>query len=66
LVGLDGTQGLVVAIRGVPEEDDAEHRHAVFAGGELGVGAEVVGGLPQIGFELFDGGERIGWLDGSG
>ena len=36
------------------EKDDAEDGHAVFGRGQLGVGAEVVGGGPEVGFELLD------------
>ena len=43
----DLAAGGVVAIGGVPQEDDAQHGHAVFAGGQLGVGAQIVGGLPE-------------------
>jgi hypothetical protein len=39
---------------GVSQEDHAEHRHGVLAGGQLGVGAELVGGLPEAGFDLFN------------
>ena len=46
--------GGVVAIGGVAEEDDAEHGHAVFGGGLVRVGAEVVGGLPKGCFQFFD------------
>ena len=42
------------AVGRVPEEDHAQHGHEVVAGGELGVGAEVVRGLPEVGFELLD------------
>lgn len=54
LVGFDLLGGGLEAVGGVAEEDDAEHRHEVVAGGELGVGAEVVRGLPEVGFELVD------------
>src|SRR6266566_689313 len=54
LVGLNLAQGIVVTVRGVTEEDDAEHRHAVFAGGQLRIGAAIVGGIPEVRFKLFD------------
>jgi len=41
-------------IGGVPEEDDAQHRHAIFAGRELGVCAQLVSRLPEAIFNLFD------------
>ena len=49
LVRLDGRLRGVVTVGGVAQEDDAEHRHGVFAGGQLGVGAELVGSLPEAG-----------------
>ena len=42
------------AVVGVAQEDEAEHRHGVFGGGELGVGAQLVGGFPEFVFELLD------------
>jgi hypothetical protein len=47
LVGLDLPVGRVEAIRRVAQEDHPEHWHEVVTGGELGVGAEVVGSLPE-------------------
>ena len=41
------------AVGSVAQEDHAQDGHEVVAGGQLGVGAEVVGGLPEVGFELF-------------
>lgn len=38
----------------VAEENHAQHRHKVLAVGEVGVGAEFVSGLPEVGFELLD------------
>ena len=54
LVGLDLPVCRVEAIGGVAEEDDPQHGHEVVAGSEFGVGAEVIGGLPEVGFELLD------------
>ena len=42
------------AVGRMAQEDHAQHRHEVIAGGELGIGAEVVRGLPEVGFELLD------------
>jgi hypothetical protein len=51
-VSLDlGQVGLETVVR-VAQKDQAEHRHRVFGGGELGVGAQLVGGLPEFVFEL--------------
>jgi hypothetical protein len=33
---------------GMAEENDAQHRHEVLAGRQAGVGAELVGGFPQV------------------
>src|SRR2546430_6400366 len=52
LVGLDLPLRHLEPVRRVPEEDHAQHRHEVVARGELGVGAEVVRGLPEGGLEL--------------
>jgi hypothetical protein len=38
----------------VSQEDHAKHGHEVVAGGELGVGAQVIGRFPQVSFELLD------------
>ena len=54
LVVGDLPAGGVIAVCGVAQEDDAEDRHAVFAGGQLGIGPELVGGSPEAVFELFD------------
>ena len=40
-------------------KNDAQYRHAVFTGGQLGVGAEIIGSLPEAGFKLFDISELI-------
>ena len=52
-----GLYGLLVATIidvGEFEEDQTEHRGAVFGGAEVGVGAQVVGGGPEVVFELFE------------
>jgi len=54
LVGLDCDLGGVIAVGCVAQEDHAQHRHRVFAGSQLGVGAELVGGLPEAGLDLLD------------
>ena len=43
-----------VIVVGEFEEDQTEHRRGILAGFEVGVGAEVVGGAPEIGFKLFE------------
>ena len=57
LVRLDFAQSGVVSVRRVAQEDDAQHRHTIFAGGQLGIGAEIVGGIPEIGFQMLNIGE---------
>ena len=52
LRGLEALVRLLEAVVGVAQEDQAEHRHRVFRGLELGVGAELVGGVPQALFDL--------------
>jgi len=42
------------AIGGMPQENDAQDRHEVVAGGELRVGAEIVRRLPEVRFQLVD------------
>jgi len=54
LVRLDFAQSHVVAVRGVAQEDDAQHRHTVFPCRQLGVGAEIISGVPEIGFQMLD------------
>ena len=34
------------------QENDAEYRHTVFGGSKSGVGSQIVGGLPEIGFRV--------------
>jgi hypothetical protein len=36
----------------VSQKNHAQHGHAVFRRGELGVGAEIIGGIPEAGFKL--------------
>lgn len=48
LVGLDLPLGGVEAISRVTQEDHAKHRHEVVARSELGIGAEVIRGLPEV------------------
>ncbi len=43
----------VVVIRKL-QEDEAEHRDGILAGFQVGVGAQIVGGTPEIGFELLE------------
>ena len=42
------------------QKDHAQHRHAVLAAGQFGIGAELVGGVPQAGFNLGDAVEGVG------
>jgi hypothetical protein len=44
----------VVAVGGMAEEDDAEYRHAIFRGGLVRVGAQVVRRLPKGCFQFLD------------
>ena len=48
--------GLVAAVVvvGETEEDDAENGDGILGGLEVGVGAEVVGGAPEVGFEILE------------
>jgi hypothetical protein len=54
LVVLDLLGRRLVPIGGVTQEDDAQVGHEIVAGGQLGVGAEVVRCRPEIRFELVD------------
>ncbi len=54
LVGFDGGKGGVIAIGRVAEKDDPQRRHAVFAGGQVRVGAQLVSGFPEAAFDLLD------------
>jgi hypothetical protein len=38
----------------VAQENDAEERHEIFTGGQLGISLELVGGFPQTVFKLFN------------
>ena len=55
LVGLDLPRGRVVAVGGVAQEDDAQHRHAVFAARSAWSWRGVVGRFPEVGFKLCKG-----------
>ena len=52
LVSLDGGQRGVIAVAGLAQEDHTQHGHALLAAGQLGVGAQLVGGCLQAGFDL--------------
>ena len=54
LVSLDLAGGGLEPVGGVAQEDHTQHRHAVLAGGELGIGAELVRRLPQVIFQFRD------------
>ena len=47
---LDGEKVVV----GVAQVDQPEDRHGVLRGGELGIGAQVVGGFPEVTFEFVE------------
>ena len=49
-----------IGANSMAQKDDAQHRHGVFGGGKVGVGAELVGGFPQAGFDLGDVVECVG------
>ena len=51
-VHLDLTDDCVVAIGGVAQKNQAQDGHAVFRQGKLGVGAEIIGDIPEIGFQI--------------
>ncbi len=55
LIRLDLPRRRLEAVGGMAQEDDAEHRHAVFRRGQLGVGAELIGRFPQVRFKLCKG-----------
>jgi len=59
LFRLDLAADRVVAVGGVTQKNDAEHRHAVFARRQIRIGAELVGGLPKVGFNLVNVLERV-------
>jgi hypothetical protein len=44
--------GGIEPVRRMTQEDDAQDWHEVVAGGELGIGAEIVRSFPEIGFKL--------------
>ena len=43
-----------VVVVGELEEDQPQHRGGLFAGFQVGIGMQLVGGTPQIGFQLFE------------
>mmetsp|Transcript_44311 Transcript_44311/g.78311 ORF Transcript_44311/g.78311 Transcript_44311/m.78311 type:complete len:886 (+) Transcript_44311:1866-4523(+) len=51
---LDGRLVLAVLVVGKLQEDQAQHRGAVLAGFEVGVGAQLVGGGPEVGLQLLE------------
>jgi len=50
----DGGLVLTVLVVGELEEDQAEHGRALFAGLEVGVGAELVGSGPEVALQLLE------------
>jgi len=50
--GGQGLLGLGELVAGVAEEDEAEGGDGVLGGLQLGVGAELVGGVPEALFEV--------------
>src|SRR5690606_8078890 len=45
---------LLVFVVGELQKDQPEHRRGVFAGLEVGVGAQRIGGAPEVFFQLFE------------
>ena len=60
LRGLNGLQGGLLTVDGVPQKNHAQHGHGIFGGREVGVGPELIGGVPQAGFNLRDVVEGVG------
>jgi hypothetical protein len=54
VLGLDGVLVLLEFAIGELEEDEAQHRRAVFVAGKVRVGAQLVSALPESVFKLFD------------
>jgi hypothetical protein len=52
--GDDRVLVLAVLVVGELQEDQAEHRRGVLTGLEVGVGAQLVGGGPEVVFELLE------------
>jgi hypothetical protein len=52
LIGLDLPCRRLEAVGGMTQEDDPEHRHAVFRRGQLGIGAELIGRFPEVRFKV--------------
>jgi hypothetical protein len=55
LIRLDLPRGRLEPVGGMAQEDDAEHRHAVFRRCQLGVRPELIGCFLQVGFKLCKG-----------
>ena len=51
---LDLRQERLEAVVGVAQENQAQHGHRIVSGGELGIGAQLVGRVPKLVFELLD------------
>jgi len=54
VLGQDGVFVLPVFVVGELQTDQAQHGRAVFAGLQVAVGAQLVGGCPEVSFELFE------------
>jgi hypothetical protein len=52
--GQDGRLVLAVFVVGKLQKDQAQHRRGVFAGLQIRVGAQAVGGTPEVGFEFLE------------
>ncbi|MDP1666273.1 MAG: hypothetical protein Q8L79_14265 [Methylobacter sp.] len=52
LIGLNLVQCSLLTVAGMAQEDHAQHRHAVFAGWQLGIGAQLIGGFPETIFDF--------------
>ena len=53
VLGQDGGFVLAVFVVGELQKDQTQHRGGIFAGLQVGVGTQAVGGAPEVGFELF-------------
>jgi hypothetical protein len=51
-VSSDLRQIILEAVVGMAQKDQAEHRHRIFGGGEFGIGAQLIGGLPELFFQM--------------
>ena len=59
LVCVDRRHRLVVAVRGVPQEDQPQDGHEILVRGEVRIRPQVVRGLPEFRLELLDAGQVV-------